>query len=333
MAENQISSNTSSPKIGDVFYHYTLIHLIRKTRHSFIFKAKDNDNSNNVAIKFIETSLSNDDNNEINSENFGRIPYNERVRNEIELMKEIDCPYIIKGLDYFDIDGFACVVMPFYQEGDLLNGEISMTRSISNLNLNDLSEISSGFPKSVSVSCIADLETANKNREYENMIKEIIYDALQALKYLHQHHIWHRDIKMENFLFYQDNGVFKSVLIDLGLAVKNETNDLLDEYVGTLHFAAPEIINNQPYDGTIDIWSLGVTMYYLLSKTYPFPLSPECALRRCISTGSFFYPAGKWKYFSKDSKKLIDRMLKVDPKKRITIDEALNDIWLSSLHK
>lgn len=159
----------------------------------------------------------------------------------------------------------------------------------------------------------------------EEQVKEIIKVALKGLDYLHSRGIWHRDIKVDNLLV-SDNQFF---LGDLGFAAKFDKGIKSEDYLGTLGFAAPEIISHTPYTNKIDIWSLGVTMYTLLSGTSPFPLYPETALRRCIEKGAYFYPVRAWKHISSGAKNLIDSMLKVNPEERISASEALKHAWFT----
>lgn len=159
----------------------------------------------------------------------------------------------------------------------------------------------------------------------EDKVREIIKVALNGLEYLHSKGIWHRDIKVDNLLISEDH----FYLGDLGFAKKFGENDRSEDYLGTLGFAAPEIVTHTPYTNKIDIWSLGVTMYTLLSGTSPFPLYPEESLRRCIEKGAYFYPVRAWKHISPDAKNLIDMMLKVNPEERISAKEALKHPWIT----
>lgn len=160
----------------------------------------------------------------------------------------------------------------------------------------------------------------------EETVKKIIRSGLLALRYLHKRGIWHRDVKVENFLIFDHD---KYVLSDFGLAKKVTEEKMSSDFVGTLRYAAPEVITNKEYDKTIDIWSLGVTMYTLLSGNCPFPITPECTLRRCIETAAYLYPSRfGWRNVSKEAKQLIDRMIVKDPHSRITVDEALVHPWL-----
>lgn len=220
----------------------------------------------------------------------------ERADNEIKIMRAVDCKYVIRVFDIFDYCGYKCIVMP-----------------LAKTNVHKFL-VNSALP------C---------NAVRESMIRNVIFNALKGLKYLHSNNICHRDIKTENLLMncldFSDPLV---VLGDLGLATYFDPNMKLEEPVGTLKFAAPEILNHAPYDKSIDMWSLGVTTYYLLSGTYPFPNTPESCLRRCIQKGAFIYPPRVWKGISKLAKDFIDRMIQVDPSNRMTVEEALNHPWI-----
>lgn len=263
------------PHLGQTYSHYTLQKLIRKTNLSCVYTAIDNETHKTVAVKFIYVCDAN----------------KSKVDNELQLMKELSSPYIIKPCDTFDYSEFACIVMPYCEIGDLSKNP----------------KISKGLS--------------------ENEARKIFQSILLGLKYLHDQNIWHRDVKMENILLNNRN---EAVLTDFGLAIKNPQKQPLTEFVGTVQYAAPEIINNEPYDESVDIWSLGVTLYQMVSGTFPFPLSPETTLRRCISKAAYFFPAQQWRNKSKEVKNLIEKMIVVDPSKRITIDEALAHPWLKN---
>lgn len=219
-----------------------------------------------------------------------------RVDAEIELMSNCKCPFIIQAREIFDYLPYKCLVMP--------------------LAMSDMNNI---------------LHCAENHRLDEDLVKEVIRSALLALKYLHDNQICHRDIKPDNLLYLGEEEEEAVQLTDLGFATKVESNQLCNEYVGTLNYAAPEIISGKPYDKSIDIWSLGVSMYTLLSGSNPFPSNPESTLRRCIQNGAYLFPASKWKGISREAKDLISHMIKVDPLERYTVNQCLDHKWFSSI--
>jgi serine/threonine protein kinase len=219
-----------------------------------------------------------------------RHEYAAHIDNELSLLKEVDCQYVIKPIEVFEWNRYKCIVMPYVSGGCLV-----------------------------------------QERYREEVVKAVVKVGLRALDYMHSKGIWHRDVKVENFLISDhDSPVALILLTDLGLATKVSDNQKLSsDFVGTLGFAAPEIIQNNAYDSSCDIWSLGVTTYTLLSGSSPFPNSPECCLRRCIEKGAYFYPQRYWKHVSPEAKQFIDGMLCVDPAERMTVSEALNHPWLT----
>ena len=217
----------------------------------------------------------------------------EMIEKEIDLMREINSPLILQSIDSFNYPPFKCIVMPFSQAGDL---KAYMERT---------------------------------GRPYdENTVRRIMKCALAATYFLHSHSIWHRDIKANNLLFFDSKQTVK--LCDLGYATKHRAGEKSEHYLGTIQCAAPEIIANIPYDERVDIWSLGVLMYTLLSGSNPFPSFSGCTMRTCISHGSYFYPERSWKKISPLAKNLIDSMLKVDPSSRISLQDALSHPWFQN---
>ena len=170
------------------------------------------------------------------------------------------------------------------------------------------------------------------NKMPESKVKIIAQVGLKALKYLHSKHICHRDVKPDNFLCVDDNEDGVQVLLaDLGFAKQFKIGEKCKEYIGTLDYAAPEIIQGIPYNEAVDIWSFGVTLFLLLGGVAPFPRTPEYTLRKCISKGMYIFPANQMGNISDDAKDLIRHMIQVDPLKRWTPDECLGHKWFSEL--
>lgn len=107
----------------------------------------------------------------------------------------------------------------------------------------------------------------------ESTIKGIVKSIAEALNYLHTYGIIHRDIKADNIVLETllDNSDVK--LVDFGLAKILEPNELATEAVGTLCYAAPEILLGSKYNKSVDMWSLGVLLYWLFTGSLPF--SPD----------------------------------------------------------
>lgn len=106
----------------------------------------------------------------------------------------------------------------------------------------------------------------------------------------------------------------------------------MTEHVGTIYYMAPEVLDNNPYEGgSSDIWSLGVILYILLSGKPPFNAPKDDDIRRKIlSKEKHAFPTEDFGHASKEVKDLINRCLEYNPKQRITAKEALLHPWIVS---
>ena len=99
---------------------------------------------------------------------------------------------------------------------------------------------------------------------------------------------------------------------------------------GTPGYVAPEILKGQKYGKGVDVWSLGVITYILLCGFPPFYDQNNSELFKQIKAGAYDFPSPYWDNVSEDAKNCIRRMLTVDPSKRITMAQLLEDKWLES---
>ena len=181
----------------------------------------------------------------------------------------------------------------------------------------------------------------------EERIKDIVYQTLQGLSYMHKYGFFHRDIKPENLLFLND----KVKIADFGLAREIRTLPPYTEYVSTRYYRAPEcILKSTNYNSPIDIWALGCVMAEMY--LHPQPLfyganEKEVLYRICSILGSpnqDTWPEGMQlahlkdikfpncykmelediiKEASEDAIDLMKKMIKWDPKKRETAENLL----------
>ena len=153
----------------------------------------------------------------------------------------------------------------------------------------------------------------------------ILKMMLSSLEYLEDQNIAHKDIKPANFLIDKN---FRIKLTDFGLTkMLANVDDLSQDFTGSLPFLPPEVINNQPYNPLkADVWSFGITIYYLASGKLPFTLTSAQALKQAIQLGNIVFPMN----MPKIARTLLLRCLDVNPNKRITFHE-LKDIVESAL--
>ncbi|KAI8799885.1 kinase-like domain-containing protein [Cladochytrium replicatum] len=143
-----------------------------------------------------------------------------------------------------------------------------------------------------------------------------------AVEYCHLSSIVHRDLKIENVLIDKTGNI---KLIDFGLCNYYSEDKQLNTFCGSLYFAAPELLNAKAYTGPeIDIWSLGVIMFVLVSGRVPFDDVSMQVLHQKIKAGQVEYPA----YLTPECKHLISRMLVTNPAERATMDEVKQHTWM-----
>ena len=179
-------------------------------------------------------------------------------------------------------------------------------------------------------------EYCSKGDVLNNLVENGIFDeeksckifqqVLSSLEYLHKNNICHRDIKPENILL-DEYGDAK--LSDFGLSKKYEKNELLKTACGSPIYAAPEMLLGGPYQGTkIDIWSLGISLYIMVCGEFPFDVDDENDVKTLvykITHGKYSIPEN----LSPECKDLIQKILEINPDKRITIDEIKKHKWVN----
>lgn len=146
----------------------------------------------------------------------------------------------------------------------------------------------------------------------------ILSKILSAVAYCHSKGVIHRDLKLENILITPTEDV---KLIDFGFSVSKETK--LSTFCGTPTYMAPEIITMKQYEGPpTDAWALGIIAFVLLNGYFPFQAVRSQELYKRISKGLFSMP----KDINIKFQKLIDGLLCIDPKKRKTVVDVLQEL-------
>ncbi|CAH1759576.1 9323_t:CDS:10 [Entrophospora sp. SA101] len=153
---------------------------------------------------------------------------------------------------------------------------------------------------------------------------EIVKTILGAVKYLHEHNVVHRDLKPENLLYKDKLKDSPLVLADFGISkvIENE-DDIMFTHCGSYVYAAPEIHQRIPYSRSVDIWSIGLCGYP------PFRSENRAALLEEVTKAHVKFEERYWGLVSENAKDFILYLLKSDPKKRPTAEEALKHKWLT----
>lgn len=163
-----------------------------------------------------------------------------------------------------------------------------------------------------------------RQRLSERRARHFTRQIVSALDYLHRNSIVHRDLKIENILI--DKAGRNVKLIDFGLSNLFGPEKLLTTYCGSLYFAAPELLRASPYKGPeIDVWSLGVVIYVMVTGSVPFDDSTMPGLHEKIKRGQVAYPA----HLSESCLDLLRKIFVTDPSKRMILADVIRHPWLN----
>ncbi|CEP08128.1 hypothetical protein [Parasitella parasitica] len=158
----------------------------------------------------------------------------------------------------------------------------------------------------------------------EQHSRQFSRQIVSALDYMHRNSIVHRDLKIENILI--DKAGRNIKIIDFGLSNLFCPERRLTTYCGSLYFAAPELLRASPYRGPeIDIWSLGVVIYVMVTGSVPFDDKSMPGLHEKIKRGQVAYPA----HVSPSCRDLLSRIFVINPTKRIILADVLRHEWMN----
>ena len=226
----------------------------------------------------------------------------ELVRTEIDIMKLCHHPNVVHLLDHFENADYIFIVMEYIRGGRL-----------------------------------TDYMKEKKFHFSEKRAAEIIYEIALGVKYLHKYGIIHRDLKPDNIMLTESNDKGHIKIMDFGLSKILGKKEKTSDGFGTLTFVSPEVLIRKPYNKEIDIWSIGVILYLILSGDLPFDdeEDDEQKIAKSIVFNEVEFPSKKFANKSKEVIELIKRCLTKEPKDRIKIDEIIKSDWIQSniIHK
>ncbi|KAG9484574.1 hypothetical protein GDO78_010125 [Eleutherodactylus coqui] len=146
---------------------------------------------------------------------------------------------------------------------------------------------------------------------------------VSAVQYCHQKCIVHRDLKAENLLLDADMNI---KIADFGFSNEFTIGNKLDTFCGSPPYAAPELFQGKKYDGPeVDVWSLGVILYTLVSGSLPFDGQNLKELRERVLRGKYRIPF----YMSTDCENLLKKLLVLNPVKRGSLEQIMKDRWMN----
>lgn len=224
----------------------------------------------------------------------------ETLKREIEILKTMDHPNIIKLVDVFEDEKYLHLVTELCTGGELFDRIIEKTKS-------------------------------EEGHYSEADASKIIKSVLNAIEYCHHvHNICHRDLKPENFLFQTPAADSPMKIIDFGLSRYDDEIEHMTTKVGTPYYIAPEVLSRgRHYDKECDLWSIGVVCYVLLCGYPPFYGDTDAEIFASVKRGEFDFPSPDWDDISSQAKHFIRACLKTDPSKRPTAREAMEHPWFA----
>ena len=222
----------------------------------------------------------------------------QRFIHEIEMLKRLDHPNIIKLYEFYEDDKRYYLVMELCTGGELFD------------------------------------EIAQRGHFDEPEAAAIIQQILAAVAYCHRQNIVHRDLKPENILIDQRRSNTIKVT-DFGASAtykpkgqkKAKNHKYIKDTVGSAYYVAPEVLTSE-YDEKCDIWSVGAIMYTMLAGRPPFEGKSELEIIKSVKTGIYDLTIPQLQAVSPEAKALIAQLLQFDPERRTSADQALNHPWI-----
>ncbi|CEP15757.1 hypothetical protein [Parasitella parasitica] len=238
----------------------------------------------------------------------GKLLDDPRVRSSIErevgILNYIDHPNIVHLEATLETEQMMCIVLEYVEGGELFDCVQQMHHQLS----------------------------LTHTSVDETLVKTLFLQLLHAVRYLHEHNIVHRDLKLENILIHKQSDQEILKITDFGLArVVDPESPLLVTRCGSEEYAAPEIVQQQDYDGRkTDTWALGIILYSLLVGYLPFRYDR----RKGERVSQLFYrivrAEVKWPQdcvISTEAKQVVQAILERDPAKRISLSDIQNLGW------
>lgn len=275
--ESLITQNFGNPE-----KYYKKVRNLGSGSYGTVYLAKNNLKDNLVAIKVIE-----------------KIPANiiddMEIKNEINILKSLSHPNIVKIFEFFDTALNYYIVTEYCKKGELF-------------------------------------EYIN-NQYSEYQLAVLFYQVFSGLCYLHEKKILHRDLKLENLMISEiekdiNSGeeYFWIKIIDFGTAKIFERKKNEKEIIGSSYYIAPEVLKKN-YNEKCDNWSVGVILYMTLTGVPPFDGETDEDIISRIKIGKYNKNNKRFLEKSSEVKDLVNSLLERDTEKRLSAKEALSHPW------
>ncbi|KAK3507369.1 hypothetical protein QTP70_014810 [Hemibagrus guttatus] len=283
------SSVDEQPHIGN----YRLLKTIGKGNFAKVKLARHVLTGREVAVKIIDKT-------QLNPTSL------QKLFREVRIMKILNHPNIVKLFEVIETEKTLYLIMEYASGGEVFDYLVAHGRM--------------------------------KEKEARAKFRQIV----SAVQYCHQKRIVHRDLKLsihlstitslslqlkaENLLLDADMNI---KIADFGFSNEFTVGNKLDTFCGSPPYAAPELFQGKKYDGPeVDVWSLGVILYTLVSGSLPFDGQNLKELRERVLRGKYRIPF----YMSTDCENLLKRLLVLNPSKRGSLEQIMKDKWMNVGH-
>jgi len=271
----------AAEKVEDVYY-FTKPPL--GTGHfGTVYKCKHKKTGNIRAIKRIKKD-------HLNAKNI------ESLLKDVEILKTLDHPNIIKVYEYFQDDAAIYIVTDLCSGGELFE-HILKEKNFS-----------------------------------EKKAAILMRQILSAISYCHERKLVHCDLKPENIMFESLSSENTVKIIDFGNSSFCEGDQKLSNRFGSVYYVAPEVLKSS-YNEKCDIWSLGVILYLILSGKPPFNGANDQLILKKVYEGKYSMDGPEWESISPEAKDLIKQMLTYDETKRVSAKKCLEHRWICETGK
>ncbi|KAL5610906.1 hypothetical protein FOBRF1_007023 [Fusarium oxysporum] len=301
-------SNGKSPSYPDLA-RWELLESIGSGAFSDVYRARDLEgNAGEVAIKVVR-KLEGD-------------KQRANILKEVQIMRQLDHPNVIKLIDFSEAQQYYYMILELALGGELFHQLVRLTYFS------------------------------------EDLSRHVITQVAKAVEYLHEEKgVVHRDVKPENILYNPvpfvpsknprlkqpgdedkvdegefmkgigSGGIGQIKIADFGLS-KIIWDDQTTTPCGTTGYTAPEIVKDEQYSKSVDMWGIGCVLYMLLCGFPPFCSKSVEALTEKVANGQYVFPSPWWDNISETAQDLISHLFTVDPDKRYTIKEFLQHPWI-----
>ena len=222
-------------------------------------------------------------------------PSSPALRNEIQILGSLDHPNIVRLYDTVEDQECLYLVLELVGGGELF-----------------------------------DLVVAARGGMDEDVARPLFAQMLEAVAYMHAQGVVHRDLKPENIMLTSDDPPVVKIS-DFGLSRMLGIHAHLGTFCGTRSYLAPELFSEDGYGMEVDMWSLGVILYGMLSNSLPFAEDAPYSVWDQIKLGLYSFPDPLFGHVSEGGRDLIRRLMQVDPDVRWSAPQALSHPWIKNI--